>query len=123
MFALTQNFSRSLAGAAGTLLFAGLCIAGATAPAQAQQAKQPISYTLNDKGERVAMISYRDINLASPEGRRRLENRVRTAARAVCHYNGQDPFATAAANRCYHNTMEATRAATMAAIASEKAVG
>jgi hypothetical protein len=36
MFTSAQNFSRNLVGAAGTLFFAGLCIAGATAtPANA----------------------------------------------------------------------------------------
>ena len=49
MFASAQNFTRNVVGAAGTLFFAGLCIAGATAPANAQ-----IAYGVNDSGHRVA---------------------------------------------------------------------
>ena len=122
MFASTQNFSRTFAGLAGTLLFAGLCIGGATAPAQAKTAL-PIIYGVNADGQRTAQVGYADINLGSKQGRAQLETRLRLAARAVCSNGQQDPFATAEANRCYHETLQATRGATMAAIASGKQVG
>lgn len=123
MFASTQNFARTFAGAAGTLLFAGLCIAGATAPAQAQQPKAPITYSLNDAGERVAHVRFSDINLGSREGQARLDGRLRIAARTVCSNGQQDPYAAAAASRCFQETLRETRNATMAAIASGKLAG
>jgi UrcA family protein len=123
MFASTQNFTRTLAGAAGTLFFAGLCIAGATAPAQAQQPKAPISYSVNADGERIALVRYADINLNSREGQARLDTRLRIAARTVCSNGQQDPFATAAASRCFNATLRETRNSTMTAIASGKQVG
>lgn len=123
MFASTQNLARTFAGAAGTLLFAGLCIAGATAPAQAQQPKAPITYSLNESGERVAHVRFADLNLGSREGQARLEGRLRIAARNVCSNGGQDPFAVAAASRCYHDTLRETRNVTMAAIKSGKQIG
>ena len=123
MFASTQNFTRTLAGAAGTLLFAGLCIAGATVPAQAQQPKAPISYSVNADGDRIALVRYADINLQTREGQARLETRLRIAARNVCSNGQQDPFATAAADRCFHETLRETRNVTMAAIAAEKRNG
>ena len=53
MFTSAQNFSRNLVGAAGTLFFAGLCIAGATAtPANAQ-----IAYGNNEAGHKVAYVA------------------------------------------------------------------
>lgn len=123
MFASTQDFTRTLAGAAGTLFFAGLCIAGATAPAQAAQPLPPITYSVNAEGERVAHVRFADINLGSKEGQAALQTRLRIAARTVCNNGQQDPFATAAANRCYHETLRETRNATMAAIASGKQAG
>lgn len=123
MFASTQNFSRTLAGAAGTLVFAGLCIAGATAPAQAQQPKAPITYSVNGAGERIAAVRFADLNLSSNEGQVRLETRLRAAARNVCSSDQKHPMAVSAATRCFDETLRETRNATMAAIASAKQLG
>ncbi len=118
MFASAKNFTRNLAGAAGTLLFAGLCIAGATAPANAQ-----IAYSVNETGHRVAHVSYADLDLGSKAGQSRLENRLRTAAKQVCHGSANDPWAAAEEYRCFQETLKATRSATMAAIEAEKIGG
>ncbi|WP_439544822.1 UrcA family protein [Sandarakinorhabdus sp.] len=123
MFASTRNFSRNLAGLAGTLLFAGLCVGAATAPAAASQLKSPIAYGVNAEGDRTARVFHSDLNLGSKAGQAQLETRLRIAARTVCSNGQQDPFATAAANRCYHETLRATRNATMAAVASGKQAG
>ncbi|MEI6484963.1 MAG: UrcA family protein [Sphingomonadales bacterium] len=118
MFASASNFARTLAGAAGTLLFAGLCIAGATAPANAQ-----ILYGVNDAGQRVAAVSYADLNLASKAGRATLETRIHIAARKVCNATGGDRWAQHEEGRCISNALTATRNATMAAIAADKVAG
>lgn len=119
MFASAQNIARNVVGAAGTLFFAGLCIAGATAsPANAQ-----IAYGVNDTGHKVAYVAYADLDLGSKSGRARLENRLRTAAKQVCHGSAVDPWVAAEERRCFNETLQATRSATMAAIAGEKVAG
>lgn len=118
MFASIQNFSRNLVGAAGTLVFAGLCIAGATTPANAQ-----IAYGVNETGHKVAYVSYADLDLNSKAGRSRLESRLRTASRAVCHGSSSDRSAPGDEYRCYQETLTASRSATMAAIEAEKIGG
>jgi UrcA family protein len=126
MFASTHNFSRSFAGLVGTLLFAGLCVGAATAPAQAQTVSQtasPITYGVNADGQRIAHVAFADINLGSKAGQTQLETRLRIAARAVCSSSEQDPYAAAQADRCYNEALRVTRNATMAAIASGKQVG
>jgi UrcA family protein len=118
MFASAKNFSRNVVGAAGTLLFAGLCIAGAAAPANAQ-----IAYSVSADGHRVAHVSYADLDLGSKAGRERLENRLRTASKEVCHGTSNERWAAAQEYSCYIETLQATRSATMAAIEAEKVGG
>ena len=119
MFTSAQNFSRNLVGAAGTLFFAGLCIAGATAtPANAQ-----IAYGKNEAGHKVAYVAYADLDLGSPAGRSRLENRLRTAAKQVCRGSDASRMAVAEEYACYQETLKATRSATMAAIVADKVTG
>lgn len=116
MFASAHEFTRNVVGAAGTLFFAGLCIVGATAtPANAQ-----IAYSVSETGHKVAHVSYADLDLGSKAGRGRLENRLRTAAKTVCHGSAVDPWAQAEEYKCFQETLKATRNATMAAIAAEK---
>lgn len=122
MFASTHNFSRTFAGLAGTLLFAGLCVGAATAPAQAATVS-PITYGVNVDGQRIAHVAFADINLGSKAGEAKLETRLRIAARAVCSNGEQNPIAASQANRCYHDALRVTRNATMAAIASGKQAG
>lgn len=115
MFASAKNVTRNIVGAAGTLFFAGLCIAGATAPAQAQ-----VAYGVSETGHKVAFVSYADLNLGSKAGRSRLESRLRTAAKQVCHGSAIDPWVAAEERRCFNETLQATRNATMAAIEADK---
>lgn len=118
MFAFAHKITRTLVGTAGTLMFAGLCIAGATAPANAQ-----IVYGVNATGHRVAQVSYADLDLGSKAGQARLENRLRTAAKQVCHGSATDPWAVAEEYKCFTETLKASRSATMAAIEAEKIGG
>ena len=118
MFTSAKNFSRNVVGAAGTLLFAGLCIAGATAPANAQ-----IAYGVNDSGHRVAYVAYADLDLGSPAGNATLNGRLRVAAKNVCQSNGIQPWAQTEESKCFTETLKATRNATMAAIEASKVAG
>ena len=118
MFASAKNFSRNVVGAAGTLFFAGLCIAGATAPAQAH-----VAYGVNDNGNRVAYVSYADLDLGSSAGNATLNGRLRIAAKNVCQSNGVAPWASVEDHKCFTQALKATRNATMAAIAADKVAG
>jgi UrcA family protein len=118
MFASAKSITHNLVGAAGTLVFAGLCIAGATAPANAQ-----IAYSVNDSGHRVAYVSYKDLDLASQAGRTTLDSRLRTAAKNVCHGAGVQRWEAAEEYKCFNETFKASRTATMAAIEAEKVAG
>ncbi|WP_372916522.1 UrcA family protein [Sandarakinorhabdus sp.] len=115
MFASPLSFSRNLVGAAGTLFFASLCIAGATTPAGARTA-----YGISETGHKVAYVSTADLNLGSPAGREALEARLRIASRNVCHGTAVGPWVQTEENKCFANTLEATRNSTMAAIAADK---
>lgn len=77
MFATPASFSRNLLGAFGTVVFAGICLMGATAPAQASE-------TLASAAPRSAIVRTADLNLATDAGRSTFETRVRHAARTVC---------------------------------------
>lgn len=118
MFASAKGFTRNLVGAAGTLVFAGLCIAGATTPANAQ-----IAYGVNGSGHRVAYVSYKDLDLNSQAGRTSLDSRLRIAAKHVCQGNGAQRWEAAEEYKCFHETLKATRTVTMAAIAADKIAG
>jgi len=113
-----KNLTRNIVGAAGTLMFAGLCIAGATAPANAQ-----LAYGVDAAGHRVAHVSYADLDLASRSGQARLESRLRVAAKQVCRGSANDPWAVAEEYRCYQETLRASRSATMAAIEADRIGG
>ncbi|WP_197042147.1 UrcA family protein [Sandarakinorhabdus oryzae] len=118
MFASAKSFTRNLVGAAGTLVFGGLCIAGATTPANAQ-----IAYSVNDSGHRVAYVSYKDLDLASQAGRSTLDGRLRIASKHVCQGNGATRWEPAEEYKCFHETYKASRTATMAAIEADKVAG
>jgi UrcA family protein len=110
MIASVPNVSRTLAGAAGTLLFAGLCIAAATAPANAGT-----RYAVNGNGERVATIPYADLDLGSPSGQKALNGRIREAARTVCAKTGNDAAAKLDEFRCIQQAVKSGNQAVMAA--------
>lgn len=118
MFASAKSIIRNLVGAAGTIVFAGLCIAGATAPANAQ-----IAYGVNDTGHRVAYVSYADLDLGSKAGRARLETRLRVASKNVCVNDIASAASPTLQNQCFRQALNAVRNVTMAAIAADKAAG
>jgi UrcA family protein len=108
--------SRSLFGGAATLLLAGLCIAGATAPAAAHT-----TLGMNQNGERVATVSHADLDLGSKAGRARLETRIREAARKVCTSNDANPWKQAQESQCIQEAVKNSRHAVMAAAETRKA--
>lgn len=115
MFASAKDVTRNLIGTAGTLLFAGLCIAGATAPANAS-----IAYGINATGHQVAKVSYADLDLNSKAGRDSLESRLRVASRQVCKSGAANPWAAAEEYHCFQQTLTASRAAIQTAVDAEK---
>ncbi len=119
MFTSAKNISRNLVGAAGTLFFAGLCIAGATA----SSANAQIAYGVSETGHKVAQVSYADLNLNSDAGRNSLETRIRVAAKKVCSSSTADYRAHNAQQKCLSAALQATRNATMAAIEADKVAG
>lgn len=90
---MTTYFSRTAARAAvgtvGTVLCAGICLFGATAPAQANPA-EPRSHA----------VRYADLNLSSAEGRATFDRRVRNAARLVCATGDAGLHSRTAERRC-----------------------
>jgi UrcA family protein len=118
MFASAFNISRTLAGAAGTLLFAGLCVGAATAPAAAHT-----TMDLNPAGQRVATVSHADLDLGSNAGRAVLETRVRAAARKVCANAAPNPAAAAYEFQCIAQAVRASRNATIAAANAARTIG
>lgn len=114
MFASTfssasHSLNRAIIGAAGTLVFAGLCLAGAAAPAKAAESVV-----------RSKVVSYADLDLGSPQGRKSLQFRIRQAARDVCDQNSNDSWARAVEAQCFVTAVEGTRNETMAAIDAAK---
>ncbi len=118
MFASASNFSRTFSAAAGTLLFAGLCIGGATAPAAAHT-----TLGLNAAGERVATVSHADLDLGSKAGRAALETRIRAAARKVCATGAHDPANATYEYQCIAEAVKAGQNATIAAVQAARTVG
>ncbi len=117
MIASAPNFSNMLSATVGTLLFAGVCIGAATAPAAAA----PIS--LNANGERTIEVSYADLDLGSPSGRAVLDRRINEAARKVCANGAPDPASATREYQCVVNSVKATRAAALAAVKSPRTAG
>lgn len=112
MFASAHRITRTIAGAAGALLFAGLAVGAATTPAAAQ-----IRYGINEAGQQVAAVSFADLDLDTKAGRNRLDARVRIAARNVCNSGQRGVWGAADDISCFKKAYDATRTATMAAIA------
>ncbi len=99
MFATSINDSivRATVGVFGTAVFAGLCLLGATAPAQA--AESP----------RVTTVSYSDLNLSDAKGREALDTRILQAARSVCQTNSNDTASRIAESRCIREAVDAAQ--------------
>lgn len=118
MIASAPTFSRSLVGAVGTLLFAGICIGGATAPATASTV-----HGVNEQGQRTMAVSYADLDLGSPSGRARLDTRIRDAARKVCANGAANPIETAYEYQCIAQAVKAGQDATIAAVKAARTTG
>lgn len=108
MFATSTTAFRTVAGSLGTLIFAGVCLFGATAPAVAAEAP------------RVAHVSYGDLNLASDQGRSTLDSRIKSAARTVCFEGGRDVRSLTKEAQCVRKAVEAAQPRKMAAAADLK---
>lgn len=69
MFTLNSIVTRTVVGTAGMAICAGLCLAGATAPAAAATV-------------RTQVVRYTDLDLRKAAGRATLDHRIAAAARA-----------------------------------------
>jgi UrcA family protein len=118
MIASAPNFSRTLAGAASALLFATICIGGATAPATAAT-----TMGANADGQRTMTVVYADLDLGSPAGRNALNSRIRDAARKVCANTAATPAETAYEYQCVAQAMKAGQDATIAAVKAARTTG
>lgn len=106
MFATTAL--RTVAGTVGTLIFAGACLFGATAPAVAAEPSRTVS------------VSYSDLNLASDKGRAVLDARIRQAARSVCYDGARDVRSITEQSRCYHDAVKSAQPSKLATSADFK---
>ena len=99
MFATNFNDTivRATVGVFGTAVFAGLCLLGATAPAEATEAP------------RVTTVSYSDLNLSNVKGREALEMRILQAARSVCETGSNDAASRIQELRCVREAVNAAQ--------------
>jgi UrcA family protein len=99
MFATNFNDTivRATIGVFGTAFFAGLCLVGATAPANA--AETP----------RITTVSYSDLNISSAKGREALDLRILQAARSVCTTGSNDTAARIQESRCVRDAVNAAQ--------------
>jgi UrcA family protein len=104
MFIVPASLSRNLLGAFGTVVFAGICLMGATAPAQASETP------------RSTIVRTADLNLATDAGRSTLAGRVRTAARAVCSGAADDLRGKQRTAGCVKSAVASAQPARMASI-------
>ncbi|GGI83962.1 hypothetical protein GCM10007973_20610 [Polymorphobacter multimanifer] len=104
MFATPASLSRNVLGAFGTVVFAGICLMGATAPAQASETV------------RSAVVRTADLNLTTDAGRSTFENRVRYAARSVCTGAADDLRGKQQTAACVKSAVASAQPARMASI-------
>ncbi len=102
-----DTVARTLVGTVGTVLFAGVCLLAATAPAAAA----PVAAN----AVRAQIVSYSDLNLSSPQARSTFDGRVRQAAHAVCENGNADLGARNEAARCVRNAINNAAAKKIAA--------
>jgi UrcA family protein len=103
MFTTNAIALRTVAGTVGTIIFAGACLFGATAPAVATEVPQTVA------------VSFTDLNLASESGRAVLDARIRQAARTVCFSGGRDVRSMTAEARCRHEAVKSAQPSKLAA--------
>ena len=108
MFTTNAIALRTVAGTIGTVIFAGACLFGATAPAVAAEAP------------RVSLVHYSDLNLASTQGRKTLDGRITSAARSVCSTGSNDLRSAIEENRCIKNAVEAAQPRKVATVTDFK---
>jgi UrcA family protein len=73
-----------------------------------------------------ATVSHADLDLATPEGQRRLERRIASAARKICGLDTQDTgtrMAPRDASACYRTALASVRERVAAAIESSRRGG
>ena len=97
---------RTIVGTLGTVLYAGACLVGATAPAAA--AETP----------RTAVVTISDLNLGNSVDRSRLQYRVNHAARQVCWTGSDDVRSRTEEARCVDTARAGALAQTNITIAS-----
>lgn len=97
--AISSTALRTVLGTVGTIVFAGTCLIGATAPAVAAPAATP----------RTQVIAYGDLNLSSAQGREKFDFRIRRAAKTVCDNGSDDLRARTDENRCILRAVAAAR--------------
>ncbi len=97
-----ENLARTLAGLLGTMVFASICLLGATAAAYAEG---------REGAGRRTLVHSADLDLSHEAGRRALHRRLLTAARSVCGEASSHHSAKAAEARCIREAMQDAMAA------------
>jgi UrcA family protein len=99
MFAFAESsVSRAALALVGTVIGAALCLGAAAGPANAQ--------TADDL--RSVKVAIGDLNLASPIDQKRLDARLRSAARSVCANGGQTVADRTHETACVREAVKAT---------------
>jgi UrcA family protein len=98
MFNARYTALRTVVATLGTVIGAGICLVGATAPAAAADAPRAVT------------VSSSDLNMASNAGRNAFEQRVKLAARSVCSLGSGDLRARADEARCVGAAINAAQA-------------
>jgi UrcA family protein len=97
--AFTSTVARTVIGTAGMAFCAGICLVGATAPANAGTV-------------RTATVSYADLNVGRAQGRVVLDRRLHNAARSVCSSTQTGPAARIDESRCVRTALSNARPVT-----------
>ena len=99
MFANNFNDTivRATVGVFGTAFFAGVCLLGATAPAQAVETPRAMT------------VSYSDLNVSNIKGREALDLRILQAARNVCETGSNDAASRINESRCIRKAVSAAQ--------------
>lgn len=115
MFTASNSIlARTVLGTVGTALCAGLCLVGATAPAHAG--------TVYDTA-RSQNVSYADLDLASTQGRKVFERRIKYAAHAVCATGNVDVQSMKDESVCVRVALNSVKPKIVAAATDKRPVG
>jgi UrcA family protein len=102
-----STVTRAVLGTVGTAFCAGICLAAATAPANAG--------TVYDTA-RSQTVRYADLNLDSREGRKTLDRRISRAAHAVCATGSVDVATMKDESRCVRAALDSAKPKIVAAV-------